>query len=170
MRRSGRSLAKGIGIVLLILLVLLWIGFAAMVLGAVALGLGTSTGAEIIRGAESLRLGGPALVAAMLAFSAVILLLAINLVQRLRRVVATVERGEPFHEGNPRDLRAIAGLLAVITLLGWGGAWFDVAVGSRAGSDFDPDLSNWLSVLIILVLAEVFREGARLRADAELTV
>ncbi len=36
--------------------------------------------------------------------------------------------------------------------------------------NFDFNLTSWLAVLIILVLAEVFREGTRLRADAELTV
>ena len=32
------------------------------------------------------------------------------------------------------------------------------------------NLSGWFATLIVFVLAEVFREGARLRAEAELTV
>jgi hypothetical protein len=31
-------------------------------------------------------------------------------------------------------------------------------------------LTTWFAVLVIFVLAEVFREGARLRGDAELTI
>ncbi len=32
------------------------------------------------------------------------------------------------------------------------------------------NLTTWFAVLVILVLAEVFREGARLRREAELTI
>jgi hypothetical protein len=31
-------------------------------------------------------------------------------------------------------------------------------------------LTTWFAVLVIFVLAEVFREGARLRGEAELTI
>lgn len=31
-------------------------------------------------------------------------------------------------------------------------------------------LTAWFSVLVVFVLAEVFREGARLRREAELTI
>ena len=36
--------------------------------------------------------------------------------------------------------------------------------------DADVSLSAWFSILIIVVLAEVFREGSRLRGEAELTI
>ena len=32
------------------------------------------------------------------------------------------------------------------------------------------NLTAWFSVLVVFVLAEVFREGARLRREAELTI
>jgi hypothetical protein len=32
------------------------------------------------------------------------------------------------------------------------------------------DLSTWASILILVVLAEVFREGARMKAEQELTI
>jgi hypothetical protein len=32
------------------------------------------------------------------------------------------------------------------------------------------DLSTWTSILVLIVLAEVFREGARLREDQDLTI
>jgi hypothetical protein len=32
------------------------------------------------------------------------------------------------------------------------------------------DLSTWGSILILIVLAEVFREGARLKEEQELTI
>ena len=34
--------------------------------------------------------------------------------------------------------------------------------------EFSP--TAWFSVLVVFVLAEVFREGARLRREAELTI
>ena len=34
----------------------------------------------------------------------------------------------------------------------------------------DVSLSGWFAILAVFVLAEVFREGARLRQDAELTI
>jgi hypothetical protein len=38
----------------------------------------------------------------------------------------------------------------------------------QVGEDFN--LTIWFAVLVVLVLAEVFREGARLRREAELTI
>ena len=47
-------------------------------------------------------------------------------------------------------------------------------VGPPEGADlkFDVriDLSTWMSIAILIVLAEVFREGARLREEQELTI
>ena len=36
--------------------------------------------------------------------------------------------------------------------------------------DITIDLSTWGSILILIVLAEVFREGARLKEEQELTI
>ncbi|HEX2801001.1 MAG TPA: DUF2975 domain-containing protein, partial [Phenylobacterium sp.] len=36
--------------------------------------------------------------------------------------------------------------------------------------DANFNLTAWFSVLVVFVLAEVFREGARLRREAELTI
>jgi hypothetical protein len=38
------------------------------------------------------------------------------------------------------------------------------------GVDTHFNLTAWFSVLVVFVLAEVFREGARLRREAELTI
>jgi hypothetical protein len=48
-------------------------------------------------------------------------------------------------------------------------------VGSKLGLrsthwDGQINLTTWFAVLVIVVLAEVFREGARLRGEAELTI
>ena len=41
------------------------------------------------------------------------------------------------------------------------------ARGAPAGG---LNLTTWFAVLVVFVLAEVFREGARLRREAELTI
>ena len=44
-----------------------------------------------------------------------------------------------------------------------------LSLGS-AGAAGGVNLTTWFAVLVIVVLAEVFREGARLRGEAELTI
>ncbi|MCC5997023.1 MAG: DUF2975 domain-containing protein [Oceanicaulis sp.] len=103
------------------------------------------------------------------------------IIHRLRLIFATLITGDPFVPENARHLRAIAigiavyqllhyaahGVLAlVITLLGRA----PVESGARIIPDFSLNLAAWFSVLAILVLAEVFREGARLRDEQKLTI
>ena len=45
-----------------------------------------------------------------------------------------------------------------------------VLFGFLAGLTLKIDLSTWGSILILIVLAEVFREGARLKEEQELTI
>ena len=55
-----------------------------------------------------------------------------------------------------------------------GAAWFARLDASGATQDANltlkVDLSTWGSILILIVLAEVFREGARLKEEQELTI
>jgi hypothetical protein len=50
------------------------------------------------------------------------------------------------------------------------GALDRFVLGARVHTGFSLNLTAWFAVLVIVVLAEVFREGARLRRDAELTI
>ena len=91
---------------------------------------------------------------------------------RLRRVFATLIEGRPFRPQNAERLRAIGLALIVLQLAGYAlpmllAAVFPVREG---GERSDVNLSGWFSILVVFVLAEVFREGARLQAEAELTV
>jgi len=40
----------------------------------------------------------------------------------------------------------------------------------KAPESDNVNLTAWFAVLVVFVLAEVFREGARLRRDAQLTI
>lgn len=89
----------------------------------------------------------------------------------LRRIFVTLTAGDPFHPDNVRRLRLIGVILAALELgryAVWAiGAWLLPGVNK-----VEPNMSltAWFSVLVVFVLAEVFREGARLRREAELTI
>lgn len=93
------------------------------------------------------------------------------IVNRLRRIFGTLIAGDPFEPENVRRLRVIGIMLIALELSRYAGAliatWIAPQVPSRAGG---VSLTAWFAVLVVFVLAEVFREGARLRREAELTI
>jgi hypothetical protein len=154
----------------------LWAVIGLLVLGAIAALLfpidqNLVASAEVNGAIREIRITKPILalgltVAAL--YSAVI----VFVVGRLRRVFATLTAGDPFHPDNIKRLRLIglglAALEAGNVLIPMGAAALMPGVG-REGAGW-PDLTAWFSVLVVFVLAEVFREGARLRREAELTI
>jgi hypothetical protein len=93
------------------------------------------------------------------------------IVGTLRRIFMTLTAGDPFHPDNVARLRLIGLMLAALELgryAFWAiSAWLLPGVNKVRP---DPSLTAWFSVLVVFVLAEVFREGARLRREAELTI
>lgn len=93
------------------------------------------------------------------------------MVSRLLDMVATVRAGDPFVPVNAARIKTIAWCLLGIQL-------FDLACGVFAGIlnnagariDWSPALSGWVAVALLFVLARVFEEGARIRADLEAMV
>ncbi len=98
---------------------------------------------------------------------------AIVIVGRLRRIFRTLIAGDPFHHDNVRRLRVIGGALAALEMGRYAVAALTHLV-IHGQSPFKVNgsisLTTWFAVLAIVVLAEVFREGARLRDEAELTI
>ena len=92
------------------------------------------------------------------------------IVDSLRRIFMTLTAGDPFHPQNVRRLRLIGLMLAALEL-GRYAVWA-VAPLVPGVDKVRPNfnLTAWFSVLVVFVLAEVFREGARLRREAELTI
>jgi hypothetical protein len=93
------------------------------------------------------------------------------IVERLRRIFATLTAGDPFHPDNVRRLRVIGLILAGLEV----GRYIFSGMARWLAPDnkvIDDSftLTAWFSVLVVFVLAEVFREGARLRREAELTI
>lgn len=91
---------------------------------------------------------------------------------RLLEMTETARAGDPFALENAARLRTIAWCLLMVQLFELACGFF-IRVLERAGADigeWDPSLSGWLAVLLLFVLARVFEEGARIRADLEAMV
>jgi hypothetical protein len=93
------------------------------------------------------------------------------IVGQLRRIFKTLTAGDPFHPDNVGRLRLIGLVLAALAL----GTYLYTMVtvlllpgAQKFEAGFSP--TTWFSVMVVFVLAEVFREGARLRNEAELTI
>lgn len=97
---------------------------------------------------------------------------------RLRRVIATVGEGDPFQPANAQRLGQMAWLMLGAQLLvlpaiplamqlaQFADEVEDVSVNLESGLD----LSGVLLVLVLFILARVFRHGAAMREDLEGTV
>jgi hypothetical protein len=92
---------------------------------------------------------------------------------RLLRIVESVRTGEPFTMDNAGRLRTIAWALLGLELL----RVCVVAIASGVSTREVPlhingnfDLTGWLAILLLFVLAQVFLEGTRMREDLEGTV
>jgi cbb3-type cytochrome oxidase subunit 3 len=93
--------------------------------------------------------------------------------RQLLRIVRSVRAGEPFTVENAGRLKAIAWALLALELLHICVVAIASAVSTEElplhiGGDFN--LTDWLAILLLFVLAQVFREGARMRDDLEGTV
>ena len=89
-----------------------------------------------------------------------------------RQVFSTLAEGDVFHPDNTLRLRWIGFALGGLEIFGYivrvfaekvFHLPFESVYGLRA-------VTTWFSVLVVFVLAEVFKEGARLRQEADLTI
>jgi hypothetical protein len=158
-------------VVLRILIVLNWLGGAAIAALLVALPTNqwimTALGAP--PDAERLILGLYAV--AVVGLAAIPLNHAV--LKRLLAIVDTVRAGDPFVAANADRLRAIGWTLFALQLLGM----VIGAIGKAASTPAHPlalhagfSLNGWLAVLLTFLLARVFAEGTLMREDLEGTV
>jgi Protein of unknown function (DUF2975) len=92
------------------------------------------------------------------------------IVDALRRIFMTLTAGDPFHPRNVQRLRLIGVMLGALEVWRYVIWWLGPMLPSMKREDADFNLTAWFSVFVVFVLAEVFREGARLRREAELTI
>jgi|SRR5215217_6881523 len=94
------------------------------------------------------------------------------ILRHLRSIVHTLRIGDPFQPANVSRLKQIGWILASVT----GGAWIGQTLVSQLvrGALEPPNpfdlVTPAFSVLVVFILARVFREGARLRKESELTI
>lgn len=169
------SISSLLKIILDIFYVVLWIGVALASAGALLLVLLSfnpeflSSFIHIVDDDEEVFANGTTMAAGLIAGD-LYLIGVLVIVGRLRRIFATLTAGDPFQPDNVRRLRVIGLVLAALEI----GRYVFVAVSTwlpgveRNEQGFS--LTAWFSVLVVFVLAEVFREGARLRSEAELTI
>lgn len=94
------------------------------------------------------------------------------MLSKLLAMIGTVRAGDPFVPENAVRVKTVAWCLLVVQLFELACGIF-IGVLTRAGADmgdWDPSLSGWVAVLLLFVLARVFEEGARIRADLEAMV
>jgi hypothetical protein len=99
--------------------------------------------------------------------------LAHVVLSRLLLIVESVRAGKPFTADNAWRLRAIAWALFGLELLRLLVAAIASAVSTREAPlhlGGNLQVSGWLAVLLLFVLAQVFLEGTRMREDLEGTV
>jgi hypothetical protein len=98
------------------------------------------------------------------------------IVWRLRKLFDSFTSGEPFRRENALHLRVIWMTMLAIEIARYALLALTSALLTTFGPGVDADytlsidLSVWGSILILIVLAEVFREGARLKEEQELTI
>jgi hypothetical protein len=99
--------------------------------------------------------------------------IAYVVLSRLLRIVESVRTGAPFTGANARRLRTIAWALLSLELL----HVCVVAIAASVSTKELPlrfsdnfQLTGWLAILLLFVLAQVFLQGTRMREDLEGTV
>jgi len=167
------SVSSFLKIILDVVYVALWIGLCAVALVLLAALLFSFNPdlfpAVMTSEAAQVATRGPLFAGVLLAFGLSIGGVLV-IVDALRRIFVTLTAGDPFHPNNVRRLRLVGLMLAALEVsryVMWGLTPLVPAI-KRAEPNFN--LTSWFSVLVVFVLAEVFREGARLRREAELTI
>jgi hypothetical protein len=191
------SIASWLEIALNIVWVILWVLLAGVVVGAVAyavvMGLiaaGILPAALLEGGRGHVQSGGASIsfdtdggmawqiVAPALAAAAAAVAGGLIIVDRLKRLFASFRSAEPFRKENATHLRVIwVTMLAIelsrYVLLGLTGlliATFGEPTGTNWTFNLHINLMTIAAILVLIVLAEVFREGARLREEQDLTI
>lgn len=176
------SLASIVKLLLDIFYFLLWIGlgFASLVMLVI-----------IFSGAYRLTGLGPALPQGLIDLLQMQIVLTMPLaiiglaaftfiVHRLRLIFATLIAGDPFVPENAGHLRLIAIALTIYQLTEYTAAGvtnlilfvFGPGEGGEPimASEFSLNIGNWVAIMALFVLSEVFREGTRLREEQKLTI
>ena len=132
--------------------------------------------AELVKDGKSVAIGEfVGSVSVLLPMVAALLALAFWFVHMLGRIVDTVGDGDPFIPANADRLRTMAWVALTIQLatlpIGATALWVTRQVKDNPSNlDFDLSFTGLVLVLILFILARVFRRGAEMREELEGTV
>lgn len=93
--------------------------------------------------------------------------------RRLIHILDTVAEGQPFAAANGARLRVMAWCLLAIQLLDGGFAFAVRGINQavrHAPFSWGPSATGWIAVLLLFVLAQVFKQGTALQDDLVGTV
>ncbi len=128
-------------------------------------------------GVEYPAAGGRLVMLWAIAVGAIAISGGIIIVGRLRKLFEGFSSGEPFRKEYADHLRAIWITMLVVEVARYASSALLAVLlftmhpaGSEPHYNFHIDLSTWLSIFVLIVIAEVFREGARMREEQELTI
>jgi hypothetical protein len=173
------SVSSFLKVVLDVFYAALWAALGALLLGGVGILIfqPLTTGANInIEGVDPAAVANlidkPQVFAGLIFIVAAYIGVLIVVLNRLRRVFETLIVGDPFRPQNVARLRIVGFALIALEVLGYiVHRVTDIFGPGRAhGFSLSVNLTGWFAILVVFVLAEVFREGARLRQDADLTI
>ncbi|OBX19737.1 hypothetical protein A9995_04020 [Erythrobacter sp. QSSC1-22B] len=163
-------------------LLALLIGILIFAMAMVGIGIGAvlSVGRPTLL-AEIAAAGAPQyaywVVIALLLLVEGMLFLGLRFLMELRRIVVSVEEGDPFRPANAERLARMGWLALAIWLAGIPvsliGAWltpYAVAAGEDVVIQGDFGVESLFLILTLFILARVFRQGAAMRDDLEGTV
>lgn len=92
---------------------------------------------------------------------------------QLRRILSTLAEGDPFVPENAPRLLRIAITIGLMEVLRYG-VLIILPRLVDLGAGYEPRLAPsfivWGSVVVLLVLSQVFREGSRLREEEKMTI
>lgn len=185
MKALGKgSIAWYLKILLDVIWVVLWVAAAGLALvvvlyvgGSILIGLdkitAESAGTNLLERDLSWTMAAPALLGAVIAIAAGLLITG-----RLKKLFANFCSEKPFLMENADHLRVIWITLLVLEvsryvvagLVGAAVTMFGAPKASELSITFQLKLETWFAIFTLMVLAEVFRIGARMREEQDLTI
>ena len=164
MRAIGKgSLASILAVGLHITRIILWIAFIGLSIALVVVPLvsifSVGAGSEAIAGVDNYL---------EIAHQFVSFGVMLFVVTRLLEILKTLRFGSPFVKENADRFRTVGYAL----LIGEGAkiAFGFLSLLTDADIEIDTQVITWLAIVAVFVLAEVFREGARMKEEQDLTV
>lgn len=91
-------------------------------------------------------------------------------IDQLRNILETLADGDPFVPENAPRLNRIAIAIAMIEIVRNFATFLTSALLSLGGVTVRIDFAVWGAVIVLLTLAQVFKEGTRLREEQKMTI